>query len=137
MALDPNNNIISNESWDMVDRDCNNVVDNLGFTMDCVPIQVLLYLETVNSEMPMAFLDDLDGDGMREIAISSPYMCSDENGSNPGGWVHIFSPATDNTYQFPSEAAMATAEGTTGQYSRLGYSKCWRLGWRWFDRIGC
>ena len=53
---------------------------------------------------------------MREIAISSPYGNFDENGSNPGGWVHIFSPATDNTYQFPSEAAMATAEGTTGQY---------------------
>ena len=31
MALDPNNNIISNERWDMVDRDCNNVVDNLRF----------------------------------------------------------------------------------------------------------
>ena len=125
MALDPNSNIISNERWDMVDRDCNGVVDNLRFYDALRSYSGSALSGDSQLGNAMAFLDDLDGDGMREIAISSPYGNFDENGSNPGGWVHIFSPATDNTYQFPSEAAMATAEGTTGQY----------LGWD-ISRIG-
>ena len=65
MALDPNNNIISNERWDMVDRDCNNVVDNLRFYDGLRSYSGSALSGDSQLGNAMAFLDDLDGDGMR------------------------------------------------------------------------
>jgi hypothetical protein len=121
-SVDPDAGIITNERWDLVDRDCNGVQDDLG-TYDA---DLSYYASSASGDgwigKSMAFMDDLDGDGFSELAMGSPYAEYDASGI-PKGRVYVFSIGQPDGV--PEDVALTTIIGDNAAF--VGYD---------LDRIG-
>ena len=84
---DPITSSLFDELWDSVDRDCDEVVDELN-VYDSYKNYFPISFELSNLGASFAPLEDYDGDGHRELLIGSPIGNVDSSGGPSDGSVY-------------------------------------------------